>query len=281
MHLGLTRGERGKNSSEPDGLLHQVAAHPVPTRRRGIPLVEDEVDDLEHRGEPRGEVGTGGDLDRHAVLAQRALRARDALADGRLGGEVGARDLTGRESGDHPQRQRDSRLRGEHRVARSEDESEHVVVDVVEGGVEVGLGRVGRPQLLRVPHLLQLAREVDVAADAVDGAASRRRGEPGPGLVGHPVARPLFERLHEGVLREVLGESDVADDARDDRGDLGGLHAPDRLDGAAHRLDVVVRCRGGWHPNTLARGGVRLRSVLPPSVRAQDQAVSCGRGSRA
>ncbi len=101
-------------------------------------------------------------------------------------------------------------------------------------GVEVGLGEVGHAQLLRVAHLLQLAREVDVAPDAVDGPPPRRRREPGAGLVGQSVAGPLLEGLDEGVLREVLGEADVTDEPRDDCCDLRGLDAPNGLDRALH-----------------------------------------------
>ena len=35
-----------------------------------------------------------------------------------------------------------------------------------------------------------------------------------PGLSGTPVARPLLERGDERVLRQLLGEPDVAHDAR-------------------------------------------------------------------
>ena len=125
-------------------------------------------------------------------------------------------------------------------MAGSEDEAEDVVVDVLERGVEVALGQLGHPQLLHVSHLLQLAREVDVAPDAVDGPPPGGRREPCTRLGRYAVAGPLLERLHEGVLREVLGEADVTDDAGHDRRDLGGLHAPDGLEGA---LDVVGRCR--------------------------------------
>ena len=46
-------------------------------------LVEDEVDDREHGAEALGKLVIGGDVDAHAFLAQRALRAHEPLRDRR------------------------------------------------------------------------------------------------------------------------------------------------------------------------------------------------------
>ena len=125
-------------------------------------------------------------------------------------------------------------------MARGEDEAEDVVVDVLQGPVEAGLGEVGRPQLLRVADLLELVPEVHVPPDPVDGAATRRRGEPRARFVRESVAWPLLERLEEGVLGEVLRQPDVTDDPRDNGRHLGGLHPPDGLEGAADGVGVGV-----------------------------------------
>jgi hypothetical protein len=56
--------------------------------------------------------------------------------------------------------------------------------------------------------------------------------EPGAGLVGDACVWPLLERRHERVLGQLLGNADVADDARE-RGDQSRrFDAPDGVDGA-------------------------------------------------
>ena len=53
-----------------------------------------------------------------------------------------------------------------------------------------------------------------------------------PGLSGTPVARPLLERGDQRVLRELLGEADVAHDAREPGDEPRRLDPPDRVDRA-------------------------------------------------
>src|SRR5439155_1081349 len=77
---------------------------------RRVAFVEDEVDDLEHRGEARGELVLARHLKGDARLGERALRADDALGDRRLRNEKGARDLVGREAAEQTQRERGARL---------------------------------------------------------------------------------------------------------------------------------------------------------------------------
>ena len=72
-----------------------AGSHPVVAGGRRIALVEDEVDDLEHRGQARGELGAARNLERHVRLGERALRSDDALRDRRLGDEECARNLFG------------------------------------------------------------------------------------------------------------------------------------------------------------------------------------------
>src|SRR5439155_1435961 len=77
---------------------------------RRVALVEDEIDDLEHRREARGQLGPAGDFERDARLAQGPLGTDDPLGDGRLRHEERPRDLVGREPPEQPQRERDARL---------------------------------------------------------------------------------------------------------------------------------------------------------------------------
>ena len=51
-----------------------------------------------------------------------------------------------------------------------------------------------------------------------------------PGFRGTPGLRPLFERRDERVLREILGEADVADDAYEAGDEPRRLDPPDGVD---------------------------------------------------
>ena len=53
-----------------------------------------------------------------------------------------------------------------------------------------------------------------------------------PGIVRDARLGPLFERGDQSVLREILGEADVAHDPREAGDEPGRLDPPDRVDGA-------------------------------------------------
>ena len=86
-----------------------------------------------------------------------------------------------------------------------------------------------------------LAFEALVAADVIDGPMLGGGHEPGAGVVGDARGGPLFEGGDEGVVGEVLGDADVADDAGQPGDDPGRLDPPHRVDrlpevGGLHRL---------------------------------------------
>ncbi len=62
---------------------------------RGVALVERQVDHLEDGIQPADQVIVGRQLERDAILAQRAFRADDALGDGALAAQEGAGDFGG------------------------------------------------------------------------------------------------------------------------------------------------------------------------------------------
>ena len=112
------------------------------------------------------------------------------------------------------ERQRQPRLGAEHRVAGGEDQAQQVVADLVLArGVE-RVDEVGHHQrLLRLqvlPDLLELLAQALVAAQPVERAVLRGGHQPRPGLVGHAVARPVLQRGDQRVLRQLLGQADVA-----------------------------------------------------------------------
>ena len=128
-------------------------------------------------------------------------------------------------------------------MAGREHQAEQVVPDVVlVCDSEVRLPRL--PRLDLASELLLLALEHLVAAQAVDAATLGGGHEPGARIVRDARLRPLLERGHEGLLREVLGPPDVAHHSRETGDEAGRLDAPDGVDGA---MDVgrVTRSRRG------------------------------------
>ena len=169
VHLRLGGRQLGEDAAQAQRLLAELRAHPVIACRRRVSLVENEVDDRQHRGQPLGKLCPARDFEGHALFGQRALGAHDALGDGRLRNEESARDLLGLQAGDEPQGQGHLRLPAEQRMAGGEHQPQQVVADVVvERGVEVGHLRLAvRGQL--VPQLGVLA--VDQLGAAESGRA--------------------------------------------------------------------------------------------------------------
>jgi len=73
VDLGLLRHERGEDAAEAERLVAEPRPHPVVARGRRVALVEHEVDDLEHRRQAGGELGSAADLERHVRLGERPL----------------------------------------------------------------------------------------------------------------------------------------------------------------------------------------------------------------
>src|SRR5260370_24649405 len=113
-----------------------------------------------------------------------------------------------------------------------EHETKEVVADViVERGIEIRHGHL----LLRLElasQLLLSALEPRVSAEEVDCRVLRSGHEPGAGVVRDARFRPLLKRSDEGVLRELLGKTDIAHDPRETGDDPGRLDPPDCVDGA-------------------------------------------------
>ena len=234
VDLGFARRQLGQHAPEPQRLLAQVLARPVVAGGGRVALVEDEVDDLEHGGEPRRQLLAARHLERHLRLGERALGPHDPLRDGALGDEEGACDLGRGQAAEQAQRQRDPGLGGEHRVTAGEDEPQQVVGDVVD--LERALV-AGECDLELAHELLLLALERGGPPQRVDRAVLGGGHEPGARVVRDARLRPRLQRGDQRVLREVLGEADVADDAGQARDQPGGLDPPDRVDralGGAH-----------------------------------------------
>ena len=127
--LRLVGHQDGEQLREPDRLLAEVGADVLAAAARRVALVEDEIQDGEHRAKPLWEHVVGWDAERDPGIADLPLRADEPLRHRRLGDEEGACDLGRRQAGDLAERQRDAGLRGERGVAAGEDEREAVVGD--------------------------------------------------------------------------------------------------------------------------------------------------------
>ena len=236
---GSCRRELGQHAREAQRVVAERGPQPIVAGRRGVALVEHEVDDLEHRREPLGERLAARHLERHARLGQRALRAHDALRDRRLRHEERARDLGRREAADHAQRQRDARLHREHGVARDEHQAQHVVADLIVERLVDRLALVADLPAQRLElsaELLVLAPHELRAADAYRSRdASPSAMSHAPGLSGMPSAGHCSSAATSASCASSSATADVAHDAREARDELRPLDAEDRLDRGMRR----------------------------------------------
>ena len=114
-------------------------------------------------------------------------------------------------------------------------------------------------------ELLVLALEQRCVGAAVDRAVLGGGHEPGARVVRDARLRPLLERGDERVLRQLLGEADVAHDPREPGDEPGRLDPPDRLDGAvdvAHGCSASPIGRSARRAYCCARSAARSRSLL-------------------
>src|SRR5262249_30683294 len=220
----------GEDADEPQRLLTELRPHPVVAGGRRIALVEDEIDDRQHRGETGGKLLAARHLERHARLAQGALSAHDALLDGRLRHEEGAGNLLRGQSAQQAERQRRARLWREDRVAGDEDEAEEIVANVVERRVEVW--RCVLLDLQLVTELGVLAVGELVAAEEIDRPMLGGGHQPGARLFGHAWPGPFLDRSAQRVLGKLLSNADIAHHAREAGNELRLLDPEHRLDGA-------------------------------------------------
>lgn len=77
------------------------------------------------------------------------------------------------------------------------------------------------------------------AAEPIDGLEPASRDEPRARVGGRAFDRPLLDRRRERVLKRLLGEIEVAEEADQRRQNAAGLRAVDRL-------DRVYGCENSW-----------------------------------
>src|SRR6267143_321048 len=169
-----------------------------------IALIEHEIDDVQHARQALGKIAALGDIVRNARVADLRLRPHDALRQRRGGGEKRRRDLL---------------LRIQGGVAAGEDEAQPVVGD----GVILGFCK-----LLR--HVYLIADLATALAHPVDRLESARRNQPRARVRRCPFDRPALERRRERILKRLLGEIEVAEQADQGGEDAAGFRAVDRLE---------------------------------------------------
>ena len=141
-------------------------------------------------------------------------------------------------------------------MAGGEDQPQQFVAElVVQPGVRIGHRLL---LLLQVAYQhLVLAREHVAAAQIIQRAAFGGRHQPCARLFRHAGDRPMFERGHQGFLRQVFGQRHIAQHPRQAGDQARLLDAPNREDGAMNgAIDIGGRHRRRLHlPNARIRRG--------------------------
>jgi hypothetical protein len=199
------REQVGERAPQPDRLRHQLGAP-------AVALVEDQVDDAEDGVEALAQQVRRWHPERDPGRPDLALGPHQPLRHRALRHQEGAGDLLGGEPAQGAQGERHLGLDRERRVAAGEDELQALVRE----------RRRARRRLRPAAggEQAELGGEGPVAPDAVGGPVPRRRDEPGARVVGGAVARPPVGGQRERLLRGLLGEVEVAEEA-----DQRGQHA--------------------------------------------------------
>jgi hypothetical protein len=198
VYLRLVRHQLDERPAEPQRLRRQVAA-------AAVALVEDEVDDGQHRREAVGQQAVGRNPEGDGGGLDPALGPDQALRHRGLGYEEGAGDLVCGEPAERAQREGHLCLDRKRGVAAGEDQLQPLV------GERRAVHLVLRRLLGRELGGLGLQRLL--AAGAVDGPVAGRRQQPGSGIGGIPVARPALGGDGERLLGRFLGEVEITEEA--------------------------------------------------------------------
>ena len=105
-------GWRDEQRHQPHRLFGDVLLQRLRPGGRPVPFAEHQVEGVEHRRQPLGDVGGGRQRERQVVRPQGPLRPHQALGHRRFLHQEGAGDLADAEAADHLQREGDPRRRG-------------------------------------------------------------------------------------------------------------------------------------------------------------------------
>ena len=211
-------------------LQTEIRTDKVVARRGCVAFVENEVDDLEHRGQPRSPFGAARHLEGQSRLCDCLLRAHDTLRDRGLARQEGACDLVRRQAADYLQGQRRAGVGRQHGVAGHEDEAQQLVAEIIVHSRFDGVGRAVVRLVERPRDLLVLALAHLVAPEGIDRATFGDGHQPGARIGRNAGGRPLGQRDDQRVLRQLLGTIDIPDDAGQARNEPGPFNAKGRFD---------------------------------------------------
>ena len=119
-------------------------------------------------------------------------------------------------------------------MAGGEDEAQQIIIDIlVEHGLDLG-------------HLLFEGHEIDGqrtmlaidhggAPEAIERPVPRDLGQPGGRVARNAILGPALQCQQEGILGDLLGQTDVTQIAGKPGGELRLLDAPNRFDGTIGR----------------------------------------------
>ena len=198
----------------------RLAADQIATGAGRVALVEEQVEDRQHRRRPLHELVRRRHCEGDAGMADLALGPHEALRHRGLGTRKARAISAVVMPGQRAQREGHLGLERQCRVAAREHQAQAIV------GNPLVPRTAGSPRsaLLHGRHLLHL-RDAHVGPPwPVDGAVAGHGRQPGAWAARDAVARPALQRRREGVLRALLGEVPVtreADQGRHDPAPLG------------------------------------------------------------
>ena len=211
-HLGLVGHQDREQLREPDRLVAEVAANELVSGRRGVALVEDEVEDGEHRAQALGQQVVGRDAERDAARrGSSASRERGAARASPPGRGTRARSRACRSP---PTSRSVSATRasgasaGWQQVKTRLSRSSGIELTSSSSSVRSSSSRA-RSSVLRASVRSRRMRSIARFRAVVTIHADGLRGVPSRGQ--------LLDRGREGVLHRVLGELEVTEDADQDR----------------------------------------------------------------
>ena len=126
--LRLVGHQFDEDACEANRFFAQLLTDERISARGGIALVEDEVDDREHRAKAVGELGVAGHPIGDVGVADLVLGSHEPLRHRGFFDEERPGDLRGLQPRDQPQRQRHPCVRSERGMATGEDQAQPVVV---------------------------------------------------------------------------------------------------------------------------------------------------------
>jgi len=234
-------------------------------RRRGVPLVEDQVDHVQHRPEPLAALVARRHPERNPAGLDALLGAGDAPGHRRLRHQKRPGDLRRAQPTDRPQCQRDLRS-GRQRGMTAQEQQDQCVV-----GVLCRARWLGK----RPDRVLTTSTSL-LTAQQIGQPARSDRDQPPTRILRKAVGRPLRRCRQQRLLHRVLRGVEVPEPPDDRAEHLRRQPAQQVLDlDVRHPIRAGTR-RSAAHPRTR----YPRRSPAPDTSPTAPRSPSPGRSSR-